>query len=366
MKKIDVAESIGELLYERDSVIIPGLGGFASTYEQAGIDHVQGLLHPPSKELDFNDNLSMNDGVLIHYLEEKYQIGKEEAKLAVEDFVDKTRQALKAREIVVFPRIGRLYQDFEQNFKFLQDNTNFNSESFGLPTVQFYPVVRYQKSATREIRTAAVTESLRKSMRGNSGLISRWFQSSMTWIILLSILIITLSIYFINKEPRAAGVYREELPSDRVNTAPERLPVQEETIIVDEPEDEYPDDPEEEIEETNDEDMPEEDQAMLSPDRSETETRPERPRPKKEADTDAPTLNPGMDSGVIIIGAFRDVDNAEKLIEEVYGEGYDAYSDISKGATRVGVRVVYNSEAELERKLAIVRDLFNEKAWILN
>ncbi|MCB0706319.1 MAG: SPOR domain-containing protein [Saprospiraceae bacterium] len=338
MKQIDVAECIGELLYERDAVIVPGLGAFASTYQKAGIDHVQGLLHPPSKEVGFNDNLSMNDGVLMHYIQQKFHTGQEEAKQAVEEFVEKTRKSLDNREIVVFPKIGRLYLDFEQQFKFLQDNTNFNSDSFGLPTVHFYPVVRYQKTGAREIRTAAVTESLRNSLSGGSEGIIGLFQRSMPWVILLSIAIITISIYFINRDPEIASSPREEVPADRVNISPTRLPVEDETIVVDEPE-------------------PIEDRAMVTP--------PVADRKDPELDTEAPTIDPGTDSGVIIIGAFGDIKNAEKLIQKVYEAGYDAYSDRKGKSTRVGVRVLFNNRDELEEKLETVQSLFNEKAWIL-
>lgn len=360
MKQVDVIASIGELLYERDSVIVPGFGGFVSNYQQANIDHVQGLLHPPAKQLDFNDNLSLNDGVLVDYLQKKYQVTEIEALDAVNDFVLQTKEALENREIVVFPKIGRLYLDFEQQFKFLQDNTNFNADSYGLPTVQFYPVVRYQRSAVREIHTTAVKNNWRNPLRGNSNRISSWFQTSMPWIILLSIIIIALSIYFINREPtRIAENNREPLPSERVNTPPERNPPAEERIIVEQPE-EQPEQSEEQLgDEQPVDDLAEEEETIPTPP-------VERTRPRPELDTEAPTVAPNIELGVVIIGAFRNLDNAEDLIEEVYAAGYDAYSDVNGRSTRVGVQISYSSQAELERRLEEIREVFNSSAWILD
>ena len=348
MKQIDVIGSIAELLYERESVIIPGFGGFVSAYQAASIDHVQGLLHPPAKQLDFNDNLSLNDGVLVHFLQEKYQLTEEEANDAISDFVGQTREALKNREIVVFPGIGRLYLDFEQQFKFLQDNTNFNADSYGLPTVQFYPVIRYPKSAVREIRTNAVKTGWNNPLRGNSFKLARWFQSSMPWILLLSIAIIALTFYFINRDPvRVADRPTESIPADRVNTPPEREPAVEERIILDEPVEDLVMDQEPEQAE-----QPE--RAVVPP-----------PTPRRDQDTEAPTIAPELEIAVIIIGAFRDLDNAEELIEEVYSAGYDAYSDLNGRSTRVGVQVSYEDREELEERLVEIRERFNTSAWIL-
>ncbi|MFK8104822.1 MAG: SPOR domain-containing protein, partial [Saprospiraceae bacterium] len=75
---INIAKYIGELLYDHDTVIIPALGAIAATYESASIDHVQGLLHPPSKVLSFNKNLVLDDGVLTNYLQEEAEVSLSE------------------------------------------------------------------------------------------------------------------------------------------------------------------------------------------------------------------------------------------------------------------------------------------------
>ena len=59
---------IQELLYEHNSVIIPSFGGFTAGYKPASIDHVQGVIFPPSKDLKFNRYLTINDGILVQHI----------------------------------------------------------------------------------------------------------------------------------------------------------------------------------------------------------------------------------------------------------------------------------------------------------
>ena len=49
--------------------------------------------------------------------------------------------------MVNIPGVGRLYKDFESNIQFIPDSTNFNKDSFGLPTIKFYPILRDKVSA---------------------------------------------------------------------------------------------------------------------------------------------------------------------------------------------------------------------------
>ncbi|MFT6743305.1 MAG: nucleoid DNA-binding protein, partial [Paraglaciecola sp.] len=80
---IDVANAVQELLYENQSVVIPGFGGFTSTYKSAAVDFVQGAVAPPAKNITFNPNLKINDGVMVAFLQKKHAISVEEAQAAI-------------------------------------------------------------------------------------------------------------------------------------------------------------------------------------------------------------------------------------------------------------------------------------------
>jgi nucleoid DNA-binding protein len=347
--QLDVASSISELLFEYESVIIPGFGAFVSSNRPALIDHVQGKLSPPSKKLTFNKNILVNDGVLLHHLQEKYELSQDEAQAAIDDFSIAIKKRLDNREIVEFPGVGRLYKDFENSFKFLQANTNFNTDSYGLPEIQFFPVIKKEDRSAPlakpqiNIPKAASSKPLSKpkpeKKQRNLG---AWLQTSMPWVILLSLVIIVLSIYFIQKDFGVTAVDPNDktIPVNRINKRP----------AVDEKED--PKEDEIDYAADNRPDPP-----VVQPD-------PE-PEVEPEVDTEEPTLPPNYKEAIVIIGAFSDENNAEKIIQEIYKAGYDAYTDKSKGNTRVGVQFAYESDQQYRSRLADIRKRFNEKAWVL-
>ncbi|MCB0579438.1 MAG: hypothetical protein KDD10_09040, partial [Phaeodactylibacter sp.] len=98
--QIDIGSHIAALLYEHNSVNIPGLGGFVSSYKTATADQVQGELHPPSKGLNFNSNLVADDGLLAQHLQEKLGISLTDANELVENYVKEVKEAIGRREIV--------------------------------------------------------------------------------------------------------------------------------------------------------------------------------------------------------------------------------------------------------------------------
>ena len=140
--EIRIAEDLKELIYDHGSVVVPGLGSFSGDYKSASIDNVLGQLAPPALEIVFNPNNVLNDGVLLDYIKKKYHVLTHEAQKAIDDFTEGVIQTFKKHEIVVIPDVGRLYRDYSDKVRFLPENTNFNTDTFGLPTVQFYPVSR--------------------------------------------------------------------------------------------------------------------------------------------------------------------------------------------------------------------------------
>jgi hypothetical protein len=148
---IHIDEDIQEMLYEGGTVIIPGLGAFRGGYKSAYIDGIQGHLAPPSLDITFDPNTVINDGVFVDFLKKKYTVSVQEAQAALDDFRDRAYSTFEKHELIVIPQVGRLYRDFNLKVQFLPDATNFNTDTFGLPTAQFHPVSR-----TTGEKTAAV------------------------------------------------------------------------------------------------------------------------------------------------------------------------------------------------------------------
>jgi cell division septation protein DedD len=144
LSKMDIklTTDIKNLLIEDGSICIPDFGGFTSAYKPAVVDAMNGQLAPPSFHIAFDANLQMNDGRLVDFIRQKYRLSSTAAMEYIEAFAADARANFDKGEIVVLPEIGRLYRDFAQKIQFLPDATNFNTESFGLPSIQYTPVLR--------------------------------------------------------------------------------------------------------------------------------------------------------------------------------------------------------------------------------
>lgn len=335
--QVDVSAHIAELLYENESVAVPGLGGFVTNYKPAAIDQVQGKIHPPSKDLIFNKNLVGNDGLLVNYIKRKHDLPFSDAQTTVENYVAEIKEAIDRREIVLFPGIGRLYKDYENNLQFLPDNTNFNTESFGLPTVQFYPVVR---SAGKEAGAVSTDTKDRKSSFSTGGIlsgrISRWFQKYLAFIAAVSVIIVGMGLYLLFSDKKPDDGEMANLPTSRVNVSPSRV--------------------------TAEDSIPEDDDLAIEGE-DQWETEPE--YPQDQLDTEGPTAPPSQKNCIIAIGTFADPDNVEKLVKRIYEEGFEPYIRETEKNTVVGVQMAYDDDAELDAALRTVQEKFDKRARVI-
>jgi hypothetical protein len=142
VQTLDIGACVASLLFENNSVSLPGLGSITTQYQSATIDHVQGKISSPAKALTFDTNLVLDDGLLAETAARRYEVPLHIAAEAVTDYVRGIQNTLDRREMFELSGVGRLYRDFEQKIQFISDENNFNPESYGLPTVQYYPVVR--------------------------------------------------------------------------------------------------------------------------------------------------------------------------------------------------------------------------------
>ena len=139
---IQLASDIKDILMEDGAVVLPGFGGFTSTYKPAVTDGVLGVVHPPSYNLTFDVNQQVNDGKLVDYIREKYHITSSASQETIDAFVANVQASFNKNEIVILPEIGRLYVDFAKKIQFLPESTNFNADTFGLSLLNFAPISR--------------------------------------------------------------------------------------------------------------------------------------------------------------------------------------------------------------------------------
>jgi len=146
----NISTHIADLLYHHDCVIVPGLGGFVANPVSAVFDEEKNMFSPPSKEIVFNSNLKHNDGLLISHIANVSGISYETAGDMVNDFVSDIMLKLKSGENISLGKVGELSGDNSGAIIFTPNsNENFNTDSFGLSSFHFTPVVPYQRRTYR-------------------------------------------------------------------------------------------------------------------------------------------------------------------------------------------------------------------------
>lgn len=140
---ISIAEAISDLLFVRDTVVVPGLGAFVKKPISAKVNPVANYFAMPSSEIVFDANLREDNELVVNYMSEKNDIPKEEAQKLLSMFVSDCFNSLKQGKKVVLNNIGTLSYDWASDLVFEQDKSvNYNADSFGLCDFTPGPVLR--------------------------------------------------------------------------------------------------------------------------------------------------------------------------------------------------------------------------------
>lgn len=131
-----IARYVGELLFDYECVVIPGLGGFIAEDKSVKINKVTDKFSPPYRKIHFNIHLRANDGLLVNFVAQQENIGYKVAKQRVDRFVHLCHNALEEGKKINFKHIGSISYDSDRNVVFIQDEKiNYNADSFGLTTL---------------------------------------------------------------------------------------------------------------------------------------------------------------------------------------------------------------------------------------
>jgi len=138
-----IAGYVGDLLYDYECVVIPGLGGFITNDKSAQVVAVTHHFKPPFREVHFNVHLKANDGLLINYVARNENLSYGEAKSRVDQFSMQCMRALDNGKRIRFHGIGSLSRDNDKNIVFTQDKSvNYNPDAFGLSSFMSPAIAR--------------------------------------------------------------------------------------------------------------------------------------------------------------------------------------------------------------------------------
>lgn len=155
---IMIVAAISELLAGHECVIVPGLGGFITSFAPARIDETSHRFMPPRKSVAFNASLRTNDGILAHYLSGRKNITYSEALTQVNEWSKKALQALANKQALVIEKVGTLSLNTAGNIYFEPElEANYFEASYGLPffTKQALSVINplaEEISSTQKVR----------------------------------------------------------------------------------------------------------------------------------------------------------------------------------------------------------------------
>ena len=130
---------IQELLYQYECVTIPHFGAILTRSFGARVNP-DGLFYPPRKEVNFNQLLVANDGVLAHYVARKEKISYEYALRLIEKEVSSWKKRLQTQTLR-FPGVGEIRLNAEKKIQFTPwRKINFDLKSFGLNAFERKPI----------------------------------------------------------------------------------------------------------------------------------------------------------------------------------------------------------------------------------
>ncbi len=369
---------ISPLLMHNDCVVVPGLGGFVSNYVEAQIDRVQGQLRPPSRQLTFNPKLKHHDGLIADVVAQDLGVSFSEASQLVENFVIELQQQLDQLGSTSIDQVGRLHRNQENKLVFSPFSTNFEIESYGLPSISSYPILRTAKK--KEITEAAIAKTKAPEAKP---LVPVKQSSSIKWqplaAALATIVIVGFVAIYISMQQGAdlssvaeagaqAPISKIEKPdlslleesdsyTPEYDLSDEEMTTNADLLITDD--------------EDLDSDIPSEvEEPAFEPEQIAVPEVPEpvikeMPEPSPESIIEDESLEQTIITSdcVIALGAFGSAANVQNLKDKLNDDGFTPWSkSLSSGLTRVGAQVDCDKANGM---LQLFRTDYNQGAFII-
>jgi len=146
---LNLANYISDLLYRYECVIVPKFGGFVTNTKSARIDSAHNTLHPPYKQITFNSHLTNNDGLLANYIASVDHISYECALNYIQFEIDAWNDKVKNQELEL-DGLGS-FNLFNSKLHFEpQEKLNYLTSSFGLSNVVRSEIERESVAKAKE------------------------------------------------------------------------------------------------------------------------------------------------------------------------------------------------------------------------
>lgn len=133
---IELSRHIECLMLDHDCVIVPGLGGFVTQYVPARYVAEEQLFLPPYRSVGFNQQLSLNDGLLVQSYMQAYDTDYPETIKIIDDAVAQLKKELQENGEYELSGIGKLTLGIGGTYNFIPCEAGVLSpELYGLDAV---------------------------------------------------------------------------------------------------------------------------------------------------------------------------------------------------------------------------------------
>ena len=338
---INLDKYIRELLLQHDCVILPGLGGFVANYKPATFDASQNTALPPSRHILFNPHLVHNDGLLYAHVSRGTHYGYKEVQAMAEVYFKTIRYEVMKGMKFNLEDLGYLFLNKARKIEFAQETTeNMLLDSYGLSYLNYKEFSRMPGREPNAYRAMDESNPLVRQRR-----IRKWVYAGAAACLLTAMILVPVKMGIINLsgfDLNPADSFRKEQPLGEVtSSSPDAGTGSQPAGTLSQPAGTVSD--------------------------SEA-VKPAAEPSKKEPEAIQPEARPVVTGTKyhVIIGSFRDLENAQHLRQKMATEGYDA--EILTGENsffRVSASH-YLQKSEAVAALSGIRDReAYQSAWIL-
>lgn len=144
---MNLMRHLQDLLYLHECVTVPGFGSFLVQTEKIRVDAEKGNFYPPKRSISFNRLIQQNDGLLAKYVAERENRSYSSTLLSIESEVAVWNRRLK-ENVLVLPAIGELSLTIENKLLFRPfGKINFDLTATGLQSFQRKPLHAHLQAA---------------------------------------------------------------------------------------------------------------------------------------------------------------------------------------------------------------------------
>jgi len=137
---VDLIKEIEKLLYFHECVTVPNFGSFLVSNTKAKIDFKRGKFISPKRKVSFNALIKQNDGILAKYISSNQNVSYKYALDEIDEKIKIWFQKIKI-DTLIFKNIGEFYLNTENKICFQAYNTeNFSHNFYGLEDFNRLPL----------------------------------------------------------------------------------------------------------------------------------------------------------------------------------------------------------------------------------